>query len=867
MSFSLHNIPIKYKLILSVYIALFIIITVSFSFMIVQEINNKNNELVVEAKVFNKFFSQDFVAIVAFGDVDVATDVTSRLQALKKIQSLTIYNTKRQPVFFYKNKEFNEIASLPDEWGLQLQHDFVDESLLLFDSLTYQGGDYGYIFIQLSTEKINAALNRKLHEAAIILFILLIASFVLAWMIQQYFSNPIQQLAQALRVAAQTLDYSSRLPDKRKDEIGDLFRGFNNLQDKIEEEKKALQDQQFAFDQHCIVGITDSNGTITYANDLFVKVSGYSKNELIGQNNRILKSSYHSAEFFEEMYRVISAGEIWSGDICNKAKEGHEYWVATTIVPFMGESKKPLSYMAMQTDITVQNAAEANLARAQRMVNIGSWELDLIKNDLHWSAEIYRIFEIDPNNFIPTYESFLEVIHPEDRKKVSDAYEFSLKNRQPYEIEHRLLMSDGRVKIVKEQCETFFDETGKALRSIGVVHDISNSKYTEEALRRSQKMDAVGQLTGGIAHDFNNIMGIILGNVELLELLNIQDEKILNRIKPIKITAQRAAKLTKQLLAFSRRKAEQLSVTDINSLLVSMKSLIEHSVTPEIEVLYAFSDNLWLTKIDPGDFQDTIVNIVINARDAMSRNGNLRIETRNCYLDEKYCTHNPGVMEGDYVEITISDNGIGIAAELQQRIFEPFYTSKAEGSGTGLGLAMVFGFIERSKGHIKVYSKIDIGTTFRLYLPRSFGENEMINAEQTQNKKTLPKGKETILVVDDEEGLRELAKDSLEMLGYKVLTAENGKAALTVLEKNSDIDLLFSDVVMPGGVNGYELAEQAARNYSGLKILLTSGYTQKAVFKNNDDQFKWSKFEKDLLSKPYTRKELASRIRKILDLK
>ncbi len=865
MSFSLNNIPIKYKLIFSVYVALFIIITVSFSFMIAQEVNNKNNELVVEAKVFNKFFSQDFVAIVAFDDVDVETDVTSRLQALKKIQALTIYNEKRQPVFFYKQSGFEQNISLPDEWGFELQHDFIDHSLLLFDSLEYQGGEYGYIFIQLSTEKINETLNRKLHEAAVILFVMLLASLLLAWMIQQYFSNPIQQLAQALRVAAQTLDYSSRLPNTRKDEIGDLFRGFNNLQEKIEEEKKSLHDQQFAFDQHSIVGITDSNGTITYANDLFVKISGYSIGELIGKNNRILKSSYHDASFYQDMYQTISAGEIWSGDICNKAKDGHEYWVATTIVPFMGESKKPLSYMAMQTDITVQNKAEANLARAQRMVHIGSWELDLIRNDLHWSAEVYRIFEIDSNQISPTYDTFMGVIHPDDRKKVSDAYELSLISRQPYEIEHRLLMKDGRVKIVKEQCETYFDETGKAITSIGVVHDISNSKYTEEALRRSQKMDAVGQLTGGIAHDFNNIMGIILGNVELLELQNISDEKILSRIQPIKITAQRAAKLTKQLLAFSRRKAEQLTITSINSQLVSMKSLIEYSVTPEIEVGYTFADDLWLTKIDLGDFQDTIVNIVINARDAMSRNGSLKIETRNCYLDEKYCIHNPGVVEGDYVEVIISDNGQGIATDLLQRIFEPFYTTKAEGSGTGLGLAMVFGFVERSKGHIKVYSEIDIGTTFRIYLPRSYGENINSTTAETATGKSLPKGSETILVVDDEEGLRNLANDSLQILGYKVLTAANGKEALDVLKKHPHIDLLFSDVVMPGGLNGYELAEFAESNYPQLKILLTSGYTLKAVDKNDHSQMKWSRFEKGLLSKPYSRQDLANRIRKILD--
>jgi len=863
MKFSLNNIPIKYKLILSIYAVLIIIIATSFGIIISQEIKNKHNELIIEAKVFSQFFSQDFVSIVTVGDIDKATDVISRLRTLNKVEGLTIYNKEKQAVFYYKNEGIETLFDFPKQkWP---QHEYINDSLLLLEELKYRGANYGYIFVQLSTKEIKKILSSKLKQAAIILFVLLIASLVLAWMIQRYFSNPINLLVSALRKSAQTLDYSARLPEKRKDEIGDLFRGFNNLQDKIEEEKKSLQDQQFAFDQHCIVGITDPNGTIVYANDLFVSISGYSKDELIGKNNRIVKSSHHDDEFFKKMYECIGRGDIWSGDICNKAKDGHEYWVATTIVPFMGESKNPLSYMVMQTDITVQNSAEANLARAQRMVNIGSWELDLISNDLHWSAEIYRIFEIDSKHFSPSYESFLNAIHPEDRLAVSQAYETSLELRQPYEIEHRLLMKDGRIKIVKEQCETYFDETGKALRSIGVVHDITNSKHTEEALRRSQKMDAVGQLTGGIAHDFNNIMGIILGNIELLELLNISEIKILNRLEPIKISAQRAAKLTKQLLAFSRRKAQQLTVTSVNNQLVGMKSLIEYSITPEIEVAYQLYEKLWLTKIDPGDFQDTVLNIIINARDAMNRSGHLLIETNNCHLDEKYCSRNPDAVEGDYVEIVISDDGRGISEEHLQRIFEPFYTTKAEGSGTGLGLAMVFGFVERSKGHIKVYSEISVGTAFKIYLPRVYRETEGERNAEKPSADYIQSGTETILVVDDEAGLRELARDSLQMLGYTVLTASEAQHAIKVLQENPGIALMFSDVVMPGGMSGYELADFAEKQYPNLKILLTSGYTKKVETKNIDNQSARNKFDNDLLSKPYTRNDLANKIREMLD--
>ncbi|MCW8933280.1 MAG: PAS domain-containing protein [Gammaproteobacteria bacterium] len=836
----------------------FLVIVASFGIMIYQEISHRQSELIVEAKAFDNLLAQDLVSIVARGEPDKASDVTSRLAALNKVEALTVYNKNKQAVYTYGQENIEAISTMSENW--QQKYELADNSLFYYETLKYRDNEYGYIFIQLSAAEINETINNRIKQAIIVLFVLLITSFFLAWLIQWHFSSPIQQLVKALRKTVSEHDYSSRLPVDREDEIGELFNGFNELQDQIEEEKKALHDQQFAFDQHNIVGITDVKGTIMYANDMFVKISGYSREELIGKNHSILNSAYHDEQFFKNMYQTISAGRVWRGDICNKSKAGIEYWVATTIVPFMGENKKPISYMAMTTDITEQKSTKSNLTRAQKMVHIGSWEYDLIRNKLHWSNEIFKIFEIDEDEFSVTYEMFVDVIHPDDRAMVEKAYKNSVKSGVPYEIEHRLLMKDGRVKIVREQCETYYDENGKPLRSMGVVHDITQSKHTEEALRRSQKMDAVGQLTGGIAHDFNNIMGIILGNIELLELQSIQDEKITKRMHPIKKSAERAVNLTRQLLSFSRRKADQLSVVNINDQLSEMKSLIEHSITPEIEVVYQFGENLWITKIDPGDFQDAVINIVINARDAMDRSGHLTIESSNCHLDEKYCLRNPDVKQGDYVQLIISDNGKGMSIKQQERVFEPFYTTKAEGSGTGLGLAMVFGFIERSEGHIKVYSEIGIGTTFRIYLPRAYKTDDLVIESAEEDSESLLRGNETILVVDDEEGLRELARDTLEYLGYKVLISSNGKKALQVLEANPHINLVFSDIVMPGGINGYELAEQVAEKYPQLKILLTSGYTQKAVARNGQ-----ARFAVNLLSKPYSRQELAKRIRDMLE--
>jgi len=391
-----------------------------------------------------------------------------------------------------------------------------------------------------------------------------------------------------------------------------------------------------------------------------------------------------------------------------------------------------------------------------------------------------------------------------------------------------------------------------------IILDITERKQSEAVLRRSHKMEALGQLTGGIAHDFNNILGIILGNVELLERHIVGDEKALNRLEAINKSALRAADLTKQLLGFSRSQAAQTRATDINKILAEMGNLIRRSITPEVEVNQQLAHDLWLTEIDPGDFQDALLNLILNARDAMPGGGQLTFETSNCTLNAAYCTQNPGAIPGEYVQLTVSDTGEGISPEVRERIFEPFFTTKVQGKGTGLGLAMVFGFINRSGGHINVYSELGIGTSFRFYLPRLSQQEQVIELVDERTD-VLPQGHETILAVDDEKGLLELTQASLESLGYCVITASDGQEALVRLANDSSIGLLFSDVVMPGGMNGYELAERATTIFPNLKVLLTSGYTKKTVVHNG-----LARFTGNLLSKPYSQAELAQRVRAVL---
>jgi len=371
-------------------------------------------------------------------------------------------------------------------------------------------------------------------------------------------------------------------------------------------------------------------------------------------------------------------------------------------------------------------------------------------------------------------------------------------------------------------------------------------------------MDAIGRMAGGIAHDFNNILGIIIGNVNLLKRHIPGDEKALKRVDTIKKSAQRAANLTRQLLGFSRRQAEQVVTTDINTIIGNMDSLITRSITPSVTVKHNFATDLWLADIDPGDFEDALLNLIINARDAMPNGGELTLETSNLTLDVDYIEENPNAYLGEYIQLLVIDNGDGIAPDQQEKIFEPFFTTKPHGKGTGLGLAMVFGFVERSGGYISVSSEEGVGTAFQILLPRAEGM-DITKDEMEDASELLPEGHGTILAVDDEEGLLELAKESLESLGYRVLTATRGKEAMAMLAQTADISLLFSDVVMPGGINGYELAEHAMARHPNIKVLLTSGYTEKEVIRDTS-----SYLTENMLNKPYTQAELAKSVSTVL---
>jgi PAS domain S-box-containing protein len=499
--------------------------------------------------------------------------------------------------------------------------------------------------------------------------------------------------------------------------------------------------------------------------------------------------------------------------------------------------------------------SEARLAQAQRIAQLGGWESDLITGDLWWSAETYRIFGL-PEGSSVTYERFFDFIHPDDRSIVREAAARARSEGQPYWVEHRILLTDGTEKYVREQAELIRDEDDRPLRLVGTVQDISDYRQLEERLRQSQKLEAIGQLAGGIAHDFNNLLTIINGYGDMLLQRFESDEPRRQMLQEIISAGERAASLTQQLLAFSRRQVLKPGVVNLNQIVTGIENMLRRLIGEDVRLKISNDPNLGQVMADPSQLEQVIMNLAINARDAMPRGGIVSLETKNAILDRTYAANHFTVRPGPYVMLAVSDIGSGMDQATQSRIFEPFFTTKELGRGTGLGLAVVYGIVKQSGGYIWVYSEPDHGTTFKIYLPRVSGQPE--TERRIPVAAGAPFGSERILVVEDDAGVREFIRAVLSEQGYTVLAASGADEAFQLMQTET-INLLLTDIVLPD-MSGPQLAEQVQKRQPSIKLLFMSGYSETAISDRGlvapDMRF---------LDKPFTPAELASKVREALD--
>ncbi|HWB47735.1 MAG TPA: ATP-binding protein [Stellaceae bacterium] len=465
------------------------------------------------------------------------------------------------------------------------------------------------------------------------------------------------------------------------------------------------------------------------------------------------------------------------------------------------------------------------------------------------SPSARAIIGYDPAELVG--RSAREILYPPDLDSTREEMRRARRGGEMRNFECRYVHRDGRV--VPLAWTGVWSEPEQQHFFIG--RDMSDLRGAEERLRQAQKMEAIGNLTGGLAHDFNNLLGVVIGNLDLVlggGSLSADDTELVGDAFE---AASRGAELTRRLLAFARRQPLAPVEIAVNDLVVNIVELMRRTLGANISIDVALAPDIWPVHADPAQLEAAIVNLATNARDAMPNGGRLMITTGNCHLDADYAALHAELVPGDYVLVEVTDTGAGMSAETMSRIFEPFFTTKEQGKGTGLGLSMVFGFLKQSGGHINVYSEPGKGTTFRLYLPRRRATAAVEPAAVTVS----PGGNETVLLVEDNEPMRRVSKRQLEALGYRVVEADRAAAALPLLE-SEPIDLLFSDVVMPGGMSGFDLARAALARWPALKVLLTSGFPE-AKMQDQPDAVAGVR----LLSKPYRREDLARVLRETFE--
>jgi PAS domain S-box-containing protein len=597
------------------------------------------------------------------------------------------------------------------------------------------------------------------------------------------------------------------------------------------------------------------DGGITAWNKAAERLFGYSADEAVGRHIDLIVPQRRRDEARDILDRVSRGERLEQFETLRLHKSGSEVNVSLSISPIRSAAGWIVGASKTARDITeskrTQKALDQEIEERQRIFET-SQDLILVTdtagNFVQVSPSSRTILGYEPSEMVG--RSAVEFIHPDDLDNTRSEMRSARRGQQMRNFEARYRHKDGRV--VDLNWTGTWSEPVR--RHFFIGRDLTEKQAAEAQFRQAQKMDAVGQLTGGVAHDFNNILTVITGTIGILGDAVADRPELASIAKLIDDAAERGAQLTKHLLAFARKQPLQPRDVDVNALAMEAAKLLHPTLGAQIEVSPKLSEDAWSALADPNQLTTAILNLALNARDAMPHGGKITLETRNVYLDEGYASIHSDIAVGNYVMIAVSDTGTGISPENLERVFDPFYTTKDVGKGTGLGLSMVFGFVKQSGGHVKIYSEVGHGTSVKLYLPRSTGLQE--TAGEAEASANVRGGNETILVVEDDALVRKYVITQIASLGYGTLQAANAAEALKLVESGVPIDLLFTDVIMPGGMNGPKLVEAATQLRPALRVLFTSGYTENAIVHHG-------RLDAGvlLLTKPYRKPELARMIR------
>ena len=629
--------------------------------------------------------------------------------------------------------------------------------------------------------------------------------------------------------------------------------------------------------------VTQPDGACTYLNRQWYEFTGQTPKEAEGFGWLSVTHPDDMAESERVFLAANARHEPFRIEYRLRRSDGMYRWAIDAAAPRFGPDGAFLGYIGSVIDIHERRDVEERLRTLTNTMPAMVWFGGPDGRVQHLNDRWYEYTGQTPEEALP--EGWAGAIHPEDVDHVQAAWRDALERAAPYEVEMRYRRTDGAFRWHVARAEPVRDLLGlvtgwvgtsvdiddrirmdSALREINetlemrIAAAIAERERAEEALRQSQKMEAVGQLTGGIAHDFNNLLAAVMGSLDLLgRRIGEGDARSRRYVDAAMEGARRAATLTQRLLAFSRQQPLRPEPTDVNRLVQGMSDLLGRSLGAAIRLETVLAGGLWRAHADPNQLENVILNLALNSRDAMPEGGRLTIETVNAHLDSHHSSDHLGVPAGQYVQVAVTDTGHGMTPEVMARAFDPFYTTKPVGQGTGLGLSQVYGFVRQSGGHVKIYSEPGQGTTVKVYLPRLQGPHPEEGADAPAHDLPLGEAQEVVLVVEDEAVVRQFTVDALGELGYRVLEAEGGEAALRILDAHPEVTLLFTDVVMPE-MDGRRLADEALRRRPDLKVLFTTGYTRNAVVHNGvlDPGV-------HLIGKPFTVEALASKLREVLD--
>jgi PAS domain S-box-containing protein len=610
--------------------------------------------------------------------------------------------------------------------------------------------------------------------------------------------------------------------------------------------------------------VIDEKGIMRTVNPATAKVFGFSQEELIGQNVNILMPEPFRSRHDGYLRHHLETGErkiIGIGrQVMARRKSGAIFPAHLAVSAFAVDGRR--YFTGIIHDLS--DRGDADVLREQTLLQAIFNQLpdavliiDPASKITLCNPAVARVFGYAPEELIGQSTAVLYEDGAEQARVQKVKEELRTRTRpEPLTIHFR--RKSGEVFPAETVISVLRDEKDHPIGFLSLNRDISHQVEQDEALRKSQRMEAVGQLTGGIAHDFNNLLTIITGNHELLEM-ELEDSEQRDLLARANNAALMGARLTNRLLTFARRRKLDPVILDLNEQVLTMAELLRRALGETIVLGTLLAPGLWSVRADPSEIENAVLNLAINARDAMPGGGKLVIETRNVMLDDGDVATEVGVQPGDYVRLSVSDTGVGMTREVLARVFEPFFTTKEPGKGTGLGLSVIYGFVKQSGGHVTAYSEVGKGTTVNLYLPRVTANAER-QAAAKKATSAAPEIGETILLVEDNTDVRTVTARRLRNLGYSVIEAANAAQAIETLGSGKRIDLVFSDVVMPGGMSGFELAQWLRSNLPGMRILLTSGFAEDVARAGEAPVS-----DLDILRKPYSGAELARALRKAID--